>query len=135
MFVGTGAVLPFGDAPVYCGLDLSAKTDLTALVIIGKVAGQWQVVPHFWTPEQGLRDRAARDRAPYDTWHRQGYLHSTPGATIDYEFVATDRRPASDGTTLWVADLYENRELQTERPLRTNSIYERLLSPYRVLLA
>lgn len=85
-----GAVLPFGDAPVYCGLDLSARTDLTALVLIGKVAGQWQVVPHFWTPEQGLRDRAARDRSPYDVWHRQGYLHSTPGATIDYEFVATD---------------------------------------------
>ncbi|WP_413895800.1 terminase large subunit [Rhodoferax sp.] len=85
-----GAVLPFGDAPVYCGLDLSARTDLTALVLIGKVAGQWQVVPHFWTPEQGLRDRAARDRAPYDVWHRQGYLHSTPGHTIDYEFVASD---------------------------------------------
>lgn len=85
-----GAVLPFGDAPVFCGLDLSARTDLTALVIIGKVAGQWHVVPHFWTPETGLRDRAARDRAPYDVWHRQGYLHSTPGATIDYEFVATD---------------------------------------------
>ena len=85
-----GAVLPFGDAPVYCGLDLSARTDLTALVIIGKVAGQWQVVPHFWTPEQGLRDRAARDRAPYDVWHRQGYLHSTPGASVDYEWVAQD---------------------------------------------
>lgn len=85
-----GAVLPFGDAPVYCGLDLSARTDLTALVIIGKIAGVWHVVPHFWTPEQGLRDRAARDRAPYDVWHRQGYLHSTPGATVDYEFVAQD---------------------------------------------
>jgi len=85
-----GAVLPFGDAPVYCGLDLSAKTDLTAMVIIGKVAGQWQVVPHFWTPETGLADRAKRDRAPYDVWHRQGYLHSTPGASIDYEFVASD---------------------------------------------
>ena len=85
-----GQVLPFGDAPVYCGLDLSARTDLTALVLIGKVAGQWQVVPHFWTPEQGLRDRAARDRSPYDVWHRQGYLHSTPGATVDYEVVAAD---------------------------------------------
>jgi phage terminase large subunit-like protein len=85
-----GAVLPFGDAPVFCGLDLSARTDLTALVIIGKVAGQWHVVPHFWTPEQGLRDRAARDRAPYDVWARQGYLHTTPGATVDFEFVAQD---------------------------------------------
>lgn len=85
-----GQVLPFGDTPVWCGLDLSSRCDLTALVIIGKVAGVWQVVPHFWAPEQGLSDRAKRDRAPYDVWHRQGYLHSTPGATIDYEFVATD---------------------------------------------
>lgn len=85
-----GQVLPFGDAPVYCGLDLSAKVDLSALVIIGKIAGIWHVVTHAWTPEQGLSDRAKRDRAPYDVWHRQGYLHSTPGATIDYEFVASD---------------------------------------------
>ena len=85
-----GQVLPFGDAPVYCGLDLSARCDLTALVIIGKIAGIWHVVTHAWTPEQGLEDRSKRDRAPYSTWHRQGYLHSTPGATIDYEFVATD---------------------------------------------
>jgi len=95
-----GAVLPFGDAPVYCGLDLSARTDLTALVLIGKVAGQWQVVPHFWTPEQGLEDRSKRDRAPYSTWHRQGYLHSTPGATIDYEFVASDMAAIMSGLNI-----------------------------------
>ena len=80
----------FGDAPVFCGLDLSARTDLTAMVIVGKVNGAWQVVPHFWTPEQGLADRARRDRAPYDLWVRQGHLHTTPGATVDYEFVAQD---------------------------------------------
>lgn len=85
-----GQVLPFGDAPVWCGLDLSMRTDLTALVIVGKIAGVWHVVAHFWTPEQGLADRARRDRAPYDVWHRQGYLHSTPGATVDYGFVAAD---------------------------------------------
>ena len=85
-----GQVLPFGETPVYCGLDLSARCDLTALVIIGRIAGVWHVVPHFWTPEQGLADRAKRDRAPYDVWHRQGYLHSTPGATVDYEHVAQD---------------------------------------------
>jgi len=78
------------DGPVYCGLDLSARTDLTALVMVGQVRGVWQVLPHFWTPEQGLADRARRDRAPYDVWARQGYLHTTPGATVDYEFVATD---------------------------------------------
>jgi len=85
-----GAVLDYGSAPVWCGLDLSARTDLTALVIVGKIAGAWHVRPHFWTPEQGLQDRCRRDRAPYDVWVRQGYLHTTPGATVDYEFVAQD---------------------------------------------
>lgn len=84
-----GTPLPF-DGPVFCGLDLSARTDLTALVIVGLVDDVWQVVPHFWTPEQGLQERARRDRAPYDVWARQGLLHTTPGATVDYEHVAQD---------------------------------------------
>lgn len=85
-----GVVLPFGDAPAWAGLDLSGRTDLTALVLIAKLAGVWHVVPHFWTPESGLAERARRDRAPYDVWARQGYLHTTPGATVDYEYVAQD---------------------------------------------
>lgn len=85
-----GVVLPFGDAPVWAGLDLSGRTDLTALVLIAKLAGVWHVVPHFWTPESGLAERARRDRAPYDVWARQGYMHTTPGATVDYEYVAQD---------------------------------------------
>ena len=83
------APLPF-DGPVFAGLDLSARTDLTALVLVGKVVDVWQVVPHFWTPQMGLIDRARRDRAPYDVWSRQGLLHTTPGATVDYEHVAQD---------------------------------------------
>lgn len=85
-----GMVIEFGDVPVWAGLDLSARTDLTALVIVGKIAGNWHVVPHFWTPEKGLSDRAKRDRSPYDVWVRQGFIHTTPGATVDYEFVAQD---------------------------------------------
>ena len=81
---------PITDGPVFAGLDLSARTDLTALVIVGQVDGVWHVVPHFWTPEIGLADRARRDRAPYDVWARQGLLHTTPGATVDYEHVAQD---------------------------------------------
>jgi len=85
-----GKLLDFGDAPVWAGFDLSARTDLTALVIIGKVNGVWHVQPHFWTPEKGLFDRAKRDRQPYDVWVKQGYLQTTPGHTVDYEFVAQD---------------------------------------------
>lgn len=82
-------VLPF-EGPVFCGLNLSARTDLTALVIVGQIGDVWHVVPHFWTPEQGLIERAKRDRAPYDVWARQGLLHTTPGATVDYQHVAQD---------------------------------------------
>lgn len=78
------------EGPVFAGLDLSARTDLTALVLIWRDGNTWHVQPHFWTPEQGLQDRAKRDRCPYDVWERQGYLHTTPGASIDYSFVAAD---------------------------------------------
>ncbi|WP_219904828.1 terminase large subunit [Halomonas ventosae] len=81
--------VPF-EGPVFGGLDLSARTDLTALVLVGQVAGVWQVRPYFWTPEQGIFDRAKTDRAPYDVWARRGFLRTTPGATVDYEAVAAD---------------------------------------------
>ena len=84
-----GPVLPF-DGPVWCGLDLSARVDMSALVVVGQVDEVWHVQAHFWTPEVGLADRARRDRSPYEVWHRQGFLRTTPGASIDYEHVATD---------------------------------------------
>lgn len=85
-----GVVLEFGEGPVYAGLDLSGRTDLTAFIMVSKIMGVWHVKSHFWTPEKGLKERAKRDRAPYDLWHKQGYLHTTPGATVDYEYVAQD---------------------------------------------
>lgn len=84
-----GPVLPF-DGPVFAGLDLSARTDLTAFVLIGKVEGTWQVQPTFWTPEKGLLDRERKDRSPYSLWERQGLLKTTPGRTVDYAFVASN---------------------------------------------
>lgn len=81
--------VPF-EGPVFAGLDLSARTDLTALVLAGKVQGVWQVFPHFWTPEQGLQDRARKDRQPYDVWVRQGFMRTTPGASVDYGHVAVE---------------------------------------------
>lgn len=84
-----GEVLPF-EGEVFGGLDLSGKTDLTSLVLIGQAAGKLQIVPYFWTPEYGLADRAKIDRQPYDIWHKQGFLRTTPSKTIDYEFVITE---------------------------------------------
>lgn len=71
------------------GLDLSAKNDLTALVFVAEdERRQIHVLPFFWTPGDTLRDRAERDRVPYDLWRDQGYLEAKPGRTIDYGWVA-----------------------------------------------
>ncbi len=75
---------------LYGGLDLSARTDLTALVLVGICDNITKVWPFFWTPEGGLRDRSDRDRQPYDVWVKQGFLRTTPGNTVGYDFVARD---------------------------------------------
>lgn len=74
--------------PVWCGLDLSATSDLTAFVLIGQVDGIWHVQPTFWLPGDGLLDKARADRVPYDIWHAEGFLEAAPGKSVDYEFVA-----------------------------------------------
>lgn len=73
---------------VWAGLDLSARTDLTACVFVGRRDDKFYAYPVVWTPEVGLVDRAKRDRVPYDLWVKQGYMFTTPGATVDYEYVA-----------------------------------------------
>lgn len=79
----------FRVGPVFVGLDLSARNDLTALVLIAQDdEGRWHVRPEFFAPLTGIHDRALRDRVPYDLWHQQGLLTATPGASVDYEAVA-----------------------------------------------
>lgn len=74
--------------PVYAGLDLSAARDLTAFVMIGQVGDKWHVKPVFWLPGEGLREKAAQDRVPYDVWAKSGHLETTPGRAVEYEYVA-----------------------------------------------
>lgn len=84
-----GEAAPWQGREVFAGLDLSSTTDLTALVLIWKDDDAvWQTHSFFWTPETGLVDRAKRDRVPYDVWADQGHLLTTPGVTVDYDFVA-----------------------------------------------
>lgn len=89
-------VKPIDGVAVYGGLDLSAVNDLTALVLIGRVEGVWQVHPTFWLPADGLADRARKDRVPYDVWHRDRFLMAAPGKSIDYEYVAEYLRGVFD---------------------------------------
>ena len=79
---------PLDDVPVYGGLDLSSVADLTALVLIGKKERVWQVHPTFWLPAKGLREKAKKDRVPYDLWREKDFLETTEGSTVSYEYVA-----------------------------------------------
>lgn len=78
----------FDGLPVYGGLDLSAVSDLTALVYVAPLDGVWQTRPKFWLPSEGLAEKSRADRVPYDVWAKQGHLLTTPGRTIEYEYVA-----------------------------------------------
>jgi len=79
----------FRDGQMRIGLDLSAKQDLTAAVMVARDADNIAHVQcHFFAPEQGVVERSKRDRVPYDLWAQQGLLTLTPGASVDYEWVA-----------------------------------------------
>ncbi|MGL4477383.1 MAG: terminase large subunit [Aeromonas veronii] len=74
--------------PVYLGLDLSSVADLTALVAVQPVDDRLDVHCTFWLPEEGLAEKSRTDRVPYDVWARDGHLSTTPGKSIEYEWVA-----------------------------------------------
>lgn len=84
------ALEQFADRDVLGALDLSSRNDLTALVLFApqeaEIAGD--LVAEFWAPEEGLREREDRDRAPYGQWKREGHLQVTAGASVDYAVVA-----------------------------------------------
>jgi phage terminase large subunit-like protein len=74
----------------WVGIDLASKIDLCAMsFIFPPTAGRpsWRVIQHLWTPEETLKERAHKDRAPYDVWVDQGWLKTTPGTRIDHEVI------------------------------------------------
>jgi phage terminase large subunit-like protein len=86
----------FAGLPVFGGLDLADCNDLAALVLIAPIDGAWHVKPRFWLPEEGIRERAKKDRVPYDVWAKQGLITLTPGKSIEYEFIAAHLRDVFD---------------------------------------
>jgi phage terminase large subunit-like protein len=87
--------------PIYGGLDLSGRLDLTALVLAAEDDdGCIHLLPTAWTPEKTIGARTVRDAAPYDAWHRNGQLHATPGLAVDYDFVLADIARIIEGMNL-----------------------------------
>jgi phage terminase large subunit-like protein len=75
-------------------IDLSQKNDLTAVSAAWEPIGDEPLAVKSWywtaagsTPGH-LKEKGERDHAPYVEWVEDKYLVATPGATIDYTFVA-----------------------------------------------
>jgi len=81
----------FDGRPVFAGLDLSARTDLSALCLAAEDdAGLIHLWPRIWTPDDTLDARALRDRAPYRVWADRDLIIPVPGQAIDYDFIAAE---------------------------------------------
>ena len=84
---------PIAKKKVWGGLDLSSVNDLTSLELVTEDGG---VHSEFWLPVEGLAEKSRKDRVPYDLWAKQGFLNTTPGRAIEYEFIAEALRGVFD---------------------------------------
>lgn len=76
--------------PCTGGLDLSTTQDLTAFVLYFNTEEHCTLLPFFWCPRDGAQQRERRDRVPYLTWEKQGFIKLTDGNVIDYDVVRED---------------------------------------------
>lgn len=84
---------PLDGKRVWGGLDLASVSDLCALVLVSE---DGDVHPTFWLPADGLEEKSRNDRTPWDLWRDQGYLETTPGRAIEYEYIAQHLRRLFD---------------------------------------
>ena len=86
----------FEGKKAWAGLDLSAKSDLTAKALVFDDGVTEDGLPKFaafvqgYTPEETIRARAEKDGAPYDLWAEAGFITATPGKKTRLDFIAAD---------------------------------------------
>ena len=74
----------------YGGLDLSWSEDITAFVLVFPPRTEdekYIILPFFWIPENTIPKRVRKASVPYDVWAQQGYLKTTEGDVLHYEFI------------------------------------------------
>ncbi len=81
------ASIPHG-TDVYLGIDLSATSDITAVVMIALIGDRYHVVPKFWIPADEAELRNDRDGISYRAWRDAGLVDFIPGSVIDYDYIS-----------------------------------------------
>ena len=83
----------------YAGLDLASTTDVAAFVLVFPPNAMelaqdenapYRILPRFWVPEEGMRNRIRKDHVPYDQWQGLGHLQATAGSVISYAAIERD---------------------------------------------
>lgn len=72
------------------GIDLSNVSDITAFILLFNQNDRFQILPFFWIPEEKMKEKILKENINYDMWVRDGFVKSTPGNIIDYDFVKAD---------------------------------------------
>jgi phage terminase large subunit-like protein len=91
----------------YGGLDLSSSIDLTSLAIVFPCGDTFKSVHRFWIPEDTMREAEKRDKVPYSTWVKRGFITATPGNVVDYSYIKRD--------LLEIREKFELKELAYDR--------------------
>lgn len=66
------------------GLDVGSSMELASFVMAFPNEDRVETVCRFWMPGEDIEDKEIRDRLPYRTWAKEGWLTLTPGRVIDY---------------------------------------------------
>lgn len=69
---------------LWCGIDLSAVSDLTAISFMGRDDEQYYFKNYYFLPEETVKISPNSDK--YREWARLGYLHITDGNVVDYDY-------------------------------------------------
>jgi len=88
--IGTTAPADLKGCACWGGLDLSNVSDITAYVLLFHENDCFQLLPHFWIPEEKMLEKVRKENINYDKWVAEGYVTVTPGNVIDYDFVKAD---------------------------------------------
>lgn len=73
------------------GLDLSSVSDITAAAFVFPLKdGEFALKMMFWIPEETALKRAKQDGVKYLEWIENGWIKTTPGSSLEYEYVWRD---------------------------------------------
>jgi len=101
----------------YGGLDLSYTRDLSAFALaFPQKDGTTDAFVWFWKPKDGLQKAVKADRAPYDLWHKNGYLYLTDGEVIKLPDIAKHMSGIKENHDLMsiAFDRYRHKELDDD---------------------